>query len=52
VGEDAEEAAQIVRRRLGHANIATTLGTYTHAVAKAEQDAAETLAVLVDAPRG
>jgi integrase len=47
----AEVHAEIVRRRLGHRDIATTLDVYTHEAPAVEKAAAETLAALIDAPR-
>lgn len=40
----SEIPAEIVRRRLGHSNIAMTLHTYSHAVPQLEHDAAERIA--------
>jgi hypothetical protein len=38
---------KVVQERLGHANIAITLDTYSHAVPALEEEAAHTVAVLV-----
>jgi integrase len=42
---------RVVQQRLGHANIAITLGTYSHVLAGQDEQAAETVAALVLAPR-
>jgi integrase len=38
---------KVVQERLGHANIAITLDTYSHAVPALEEEAARTVAALV-----
>jgi len=38
---------KVVQERLGHANIAITLDTYSHAVPALEEQAARTVAALV-----
>jgi integrase len=39
--------SKVVQERLGHANIAITLDTYSHAVPALEEQAARTVAALV-----
>jgi len=39
--------AHVVQRRLGHSKIEMTLGTYAHALASMQQDAANRLAALL-----
>ena len=41
------EHPKVVQERLGHANIAITLDTYSHAVPALEEEAARTVAALV-----
>ncbi|WP_116246293.1 tyrosine-type recombinase/integrase [Nocardiopsis sp. FIRDI 009] len=38
---------KIVSERLGHADVQTTLGTYTHALPALQRDAADRFAALV-----
>ena len=40
---------KVVSERLGHASVAFTLDTYTHAIPALEEDAAELIAALVGA---
>ena len=40
--------AKVVQERLGHANIATTLDIYSHVVPEMDQEAATTVANLID----
>jgi integrase len=49
MGLGAEVHAEVIRRRLGHRDIATTLDTYTHAATEVERAAAMKIAALVDA---
>ena len=39
--------AKVVSERLGHANIATTLDTYSHVLPALQEDAAEKIAALI-----
>ena len=39
--------AKVVSERLGHANIATTLDTYSHMLPALQEDAAEKIAALI-----
>jgi hypothetical protein len=48
MGLGAEVHAEVIRRRLGHRDIATTLDTYTHGATEVERAAATKIAALVD----
>jgi integrase len=39
---------KVVQQRLGHANIGVTLDTYSHAIPAMQEDAAATIAALIE----